>query len=98
MMVWDLSGGDVTDQNNYVIHTTGMTALIFLLLSLCVTPLRKITGKNYWSLFRRMLGLYAFFYACIHVDLLFHYQVRPRFQSIIFDDIFEHRDCPFSSA
>ncbi len=51
----------------YLLRTSGLLALIFLLLSLCVTPLRRITGRNFFSLFRRTLGLYAFFYACLHV-------------------------------
>jgi DMSO/TMAO reductase YedYZ heme-binding membrane subunit len=67
MMILDnLTGRALPDVRAYMIHTTGVTAFSFLLLSLCVTPLRTVTGKNYWSLFRRMLGLYAFFYACLH--------------------------------
>ena len=45
---------------------TGSWALIFLLSSLAVTPLRRITGWNELIKFRRMLGLYAFFYASLH--------------------------------
>jgi sulfoxide reductase heme-binding subunit YedZ len=45
---------------------TGSWALIFLLSSLAVTPLRRITGWNELIKFRRMLGLYAFFYALLH--------------------------------
>jgi sulfoxide reductase heme-binding subunit YedZ len=51
----------------FAIHTTGMLTLIFLFLTLCVTPLRKMTGWNWLSHFRRMLGLYAFFYGCVHL-------------------------------
>jgi DMSO/TMAO reductase YedYZ heme-binding membrane subunit len=55
----------------FAIHTTGMMALIFLMLTMAVTPVRKITGWN-WLLFsRRVLGLYAFFYACVHFLLFF---------------------------
>ncbi|HEY4329120.1 MAG TPA: ferric reductase-like transmembrane domain-containing protein, partial [Phycisphaerae bacterium] len=68
LLIWDKSTGELgADPVNYVTRTTGILALVFLLLSLTVTPLRRITGKNYWSLFRRMLGLYAFFYAAIHM-------------------------------
>src|SRR6266542_483056 len=45
---------------------TGSWALIFLLASLAVTPLRRITGWNELIKFRRMLGLYAFSYALLH--------------------------------
>ena len=53
------------DSVNYAIHTTGMTALVYLLLSLCVTPLRSITGFSWLIQFRRSLGLYGFFYAAV---------------------------------
>jgi sulfoxide reductase heme-binding subunit YedZ len=41
------------------------------MLTLAVTPLRKITGLNWLISFRRMLGLYAFFYACAHFLIFF---------------------------
>lgn len=45
---------------------TGDWTLYFLLITLAVTPLRKFTGWNELIRYRRMLGLYAFFYACLH--------------------------------
>lgn len=47
-------------------HRTGEWAFKFLLITLTVTPLRKFTGLNAVIRLRRMLGLYAFFYACLH--------------------------------
>lgn len=49
------------------LRTTGVMALVFLIITLAVTPLRRITGWNSVIRYRRMLGLYAFFYACIHL-------------------------------
>ena len=49
-----------------VTRFTGSWALIFLLASLGVTPLRRLTGWNDFVKFRRMLGLFAFFYASLH--------------------------------
>lgn len=47
---------------------TGEWALRLLLITLCMTPLRRFTGWA-WSLrIRRMLGLFAFFYACVHLS------------------------------
>ena len=45
---------------------TGSWALFILLATLSVTPLRKITGRNDLIRYRRMLGLFAFFYAALH--------------------------------
>ena len=50
----------------FITHFTGSWALLFLLTSLSVTPLRKISGWNDLIKFRRMLGLFAFFYAALH--------------------------------
>ena len=48
-------------------HATGQWALRFVALTLAVTPLRKVTGWGWLVKYRRMLGLFAFFYACVHV-------------------------------
>ncbi len=53
---------------DYITDTTGVTALTFLTLSLTVTPLRRLTGRNELIKLRRMLGLFAFFYACLHLS------------------------------
>jgi len=50
----------------FITHFTGDWTLIFLLASLSVTPLRKISGWNELIKYRRMLGLFAFFYAVLH--------------------------------
>ena len=50
-----------------ILHKTGFWTLSFLLIALSVTPLRLITGKTWVGQFRRMLGLFAFFYACLHL-------------------------------
>jgi methionine sulfoxide reductase heme-binding subunit len=51
----------------YITRSTGDWTLRFLLLTLTVTPLRKLTGWNWLIKFRRMLGLFAFFYVCLHM-------------------------------
>jgi len=47
-------------------HTTGDWTLRFLILTLCITPLRKTLHQPEFIRFRRMLGLFAFFYVCLH--------------------------------
>jgi sulfoxide reductase heme-binding subunit YedZ len=59
-------------------HHTGDWSLRFLLLTLAVTPLRRLTGWNGLQKYRRMLGLFAFFYACLHVGVY-----------LIFDQFFD---------
>jgi sulfoxide reductase heme-binding subunit YedZ len=49
-----------------ITHTTGDWTLIFILTTLCITPLRRLT-RQYWVIgIRRMIGLFAFFYATLH--------------------------------
>ncbi|MBS7455801.1 sulfite oxidase heme-binding subunit YedZ [Coralloluteibacterium stylophorae] len=61
-------GGDAlgADPVAAITHFTGLWALRMLLVSLAITPLRRLTGWPGWVRFRRMLGLYAFFYASLH--------------------------------
>ncbi|MBE9568586.1 MAG: sulfoxide reductase heme-binding subunit YedZ [Proteobacteria bacterium] len=47
-------------------HETGQWALRFLLIGLCITPLRRVLEMNWLIKLRRMLGLFAFFYAVLH--------------------------------
>lgn len=50
----------------FVEHWTGDWTLRFLIITLCVTPVRKLLKTPQLIRFRRMLGLFAFFYACLH--------------------------------
>lgn len=52
-----------------ITHQTGDWTLRFLLLSLAMTPLRLVLKKSWPIRFRRMIGLYAFFYACLHFSV-----------------------------
>jgi sulfoxide reductase heme-binding subunit YedZ len=60
--------GDLTaNPIEYITHQTGWWGLAFLTASLAITPLRRLTGRNELIRLRRMLGLYAFFYATLHL-------------------------------
>ncbi len=50
----------------FITRSTGTWTLIGLLLTLSVSPLRRLTGLGWLLRFRRLLGLFAFFYACLH--------------------------------
>jgi len=72
LLSWDAAHHHLgANPPNFAILTTGMTTLVFLMLTMAVTPVRKITGWNWLLSFRRMLGLFAFFYACVHFLLFF---------------------------
>jgi methionine sulfoxide reductase heme-binding subunit len=50
----------------FITHSTGDWTLIFLMVTLAVTPLRKLTGQPWLIRYRRMFGLFAFFHAFLH--------------------------------
>jgi methionine sulfoxide reductase heme-binding subunit len=55
------------DQVKFMQHVTGDTVLTCLMLTLAVTPLRRLTGWNEIIRVRRQIGLTAFWYACLHL-------------------------------
>ncbi|MGH9257392.1 MAG: sulfite oxidase heme-binding subunit YedZ [Vicinamibacterales bacterium] len=67
LVYWTLTGDTGPNPIEFITHTTGTTALTFLIITLTITPLRRMTGRNELIRLRRMLGLFAFFYACLHV-------------------------------
>ena len=83
-LVWaalhgQLSVNPLSDLTN----ETGVWALRFLCLTLSITPIRRMTGWNDAIRFRRMLGLFAFFYGSLH---LLTYVVADRFAGLDFQD------------
>jgi sulfoxide reductase heme-binding subunit YedZ len=67
ILVWRaLTGNLGPNQVETLQHTTGDWTLRFLVLTLCITPFRKLLKLPDLIRFRRMLGLFAFFYACLH--------------------------------
>ncbi|HXJ88649.1 MAG TPA: protein-methionine-sulfoxide reductase heme-binding subunit MsrQ [Candidatus Binatia bacterium] len=67
-LVWlGLHSGLGANPIEFITHSTGDWTLVFLLITLLITPLRKLT-RQYWLIsFRRMLGLFAFFYGFLHL-------------------------------
>jgi sulfoxide reductase heme-binding subunit YedZ len=56
------------DPTATVTHTTGFTTLRLLVISLAITPVRRLSARLSWLIgFRRLLGLFAFFYGCLHM-------------------------------
>lgn len=66
-LIWQGTHGGLTaNPLEFVTNATGTWGLNFLLLSLTVTPLRKLTGQAWLIKFRRLIGLFAFFYIFLH--------------------------------
>ena len=71
----NLSANPLSDLTN----ETGVWTLRFLCITLVITPLRRISRWNQWIKFRRMAGLYAFFYGTLH---LLTYVIADRFAGL----------------
>lgn len=68
MVAWDgLNQQLGVNPVEFLIRYFGVMALIFILITLAITPLRKMFGWGFLIKYRRMLGLFAFFYACLHL-------------------------------
>ena len=73
-----------------ITHFTGEWTLIFICLTLSMSPLKRFTNLSIWISFRRMLGLFIFFYATLH--LLTYIGLDYRFDwNPIFDDVFKKK-------
>lgn len=66
LLVLGMSGGLGANPIEFITRSTGTWTLVGLLLTLSVTPLRRLTGRPRLVRYRRMLGLFAFFYASLH--------------------------------
>jgi sulfoxide reductase heme-binding subunit YedZ len=67
-LIWAALTGNLTaNPIQELEHQTGLWVLRFLIITLAITPLRRLTGWNDLIRFRRMMGLFAFYYACLHL-------------------------------
>jgi sulfoxide reductase heme-binding subunit YedZ len=83
-LVWAASTGglSVNPLSDITLHT-GIWTLRFLCVTLLITPLRRLTGWHALIRFRRMAGLFAFFYATLHLLI---YVIADRFAALEFPD------------
>src|SRR5712675_743897 len=82
-MVWAGLNGQLTaDPLKEITHETGDWTLRFVVITLAITPVRRVLGQNWLIKFRRMFGLFAFFYGTLHVLI---YIIADRFAGL---------DCP----
>jgi len=71
----------------FITRSTGTWALVFLCITLAMTPLRLITSSTAWIKLRRMLGLFCFCYASIHFSIWFWLDQNLNLQSMWADVI-----------
>ena len=67
LLVLGVTDGLTANPIEFITRSTGTWTLVFLLITLAVTPLRRALGWPSLLRLRRMLGLYAFFYGCLHL-------------------------------
>lgn len=67
--------------------TTGRWAFRFLLLTLAITPVRRVTKWNILIQYRRMLGLFAFFYACCHLAAYYAFDLNFSVPAVVGDTL-----------
>lgn len=88
LLAWDAYHHRLgTNPQEFVLHTTGTLTLVFLLLTLAVTPLRKMLGLPWMVQFRRILGLYAFFYGSLHLLTYTWFDKGFGFRAIVEDTL-----------
>lgn len=68
LLSWDWYWGRLgANPVEFFLRTTGVLTLVFLFITLAVTPLRRVFGLSQLIKYRRTLGLYAFFHGCVHL-------------------------------
>ena len=75
----------------YITHYTGDWTIRFICFTLCITPLRMLMNQPKITGFRRMLGLFAFFYGCLHLAAWIFLDPRQNTIAAIWEDIVKRR-------
>ncbi|MCK9510359.1 MAG: sulfoxide reductase heme-binding subunit YedZ [Pigmentiphaga sp.] len=65
-VVLGFTGGLGANPTEFLIRSSGTFTLVALLVTLAITPMRRLTGNPAWLRLRRLCGLFTFFYACLH--------------------------------
>lgn len=86
LKIYHQIGGYSANPSSEILHTVGKTGLNLLLITLAVTPIRQLTKFNLLIRFRRLLGLFSFFYLSLHLAAFVWLDLRFRWD-IIFEEI-----------
>jgi methionine sulfoxide reductase heme-binding subunit len=79
---WQVYKGALANPVEYITHTTGDWIIRFLLITLSITPLRMLLNQPQLTRFRRMFGLFAFFYGLLHFTTWFWLDKALDFQEM----------------
>ena len=94
-LVWKGFHRDLTaNPLEYIRNSTGFWTLVFLCMTLAVTPLRRLLHRNELIRFRRMMGLFAFFYSVLHFVTYIWFEQSFDF-ALMLDDVAQR---PFITA
>lgn len=94
-LIWKAYQGTLgANPIEFITRSTGEWVLVFLMATLAITPLRKLTGIPDLIRFRRMLGLFAFFYGCLHLTTYVWLDQNFNFRGMI-PDVYKR---PFITA
>ena len=86
LLLWDVYHKKVgANPQEFAIRTTGMMTLVFLTITIAITPIRKIFGANSIVKLRRMVGLFAFFYGVLHLTTYVWFDRLFNFRSVVED-------------
>ncbi len=85
LLVYDILADNIIDPIEEITNPTGQWALRFLLITLSITPIVYFSKQRYLMKFRRMLGLFVFFYICLHFSI---YLIDQEFDiKLILEDV-----------
>jgi len=85
-LIWKaLNNGLGANPDEYIRNSTGYWTLAFLCMTLGITPARRLLRQNCLIRFRRMLGLFAFFYGCLHFVTYFLFDTGFDFRQVAED-------------
>ncbi|MCX8501560.1 MAG: sulfoxide reductase heme-binding subunit YedZ [Alphaproteobacteria bacterium] len=86
LLAWRVTTDQIVgDVLNVMIRDLGVWGMRFLLLSLAITPIRKLSGWRFLASFRRMIGLYGFFYTVLHFGMYIVFEKSLLLSAILAD-------------
>ena len=86
LLLWDVYHKNVgANPQEFAIRTTGMMTLVFLTITIAITPIRKVFGTNSLVKLRRMVGLFAFFYGVLHLTTYVWFDRLFNLKSVVED-------------